>query len=608
VGLPGGSAAVADNATPVHKKFESCMKLWFWPAAVLLLLLSGCARQGNVTGGPKDTTPPGLDTLKSSPLYPLRFKERYIRLTFDEWVVLKNATQQVVISPPLAKNPKATLDKKTVVVDLGENVELRPNTTYTIQFGTAVADFHADNIAKDLRYVFSTGDLIDSMKVSGVAIDAFSAAPIENVTVMLYESESDSVVVREKPYYYARTDKNGQFTINNIKPGRFRCVGVDEGQTPDLKWQPKERIAPNDKWIVLSDSVSSQTAILKLYVNQAAPRRTDVNATRFGLIRLAYNTRLDTLPAFSPISEQGVIADSLKWRIERSDDSLLFWYDYPATTPVAWKLKIGERDTVPIKAINRADFVTKNKLMPADQVRPASKGGRISSNNRTPTTPPAGGAVTPPTTPVPAPVKVVTQHFKQPFNWDFNIPIEAMDTTKWILMRDTVSLRTFTVTQDSLRPRRLIFEKVWVPDASYQLMLLPGAITGWWQAANVDTLRLTFNVIGEKQLGTLNLSVENIQPGQSYLLQLLNGKNVVEERRFKAGATMEKLIFKHLPTAKYTAQLIEDRNRNGRWDTGNYFESRSPEAVWRKELEALKANWELEAVFDASDTKGKKKK
>jgi uncharacterized protein (DUF2141 family) len=581
------------------------MKLWFWPAAILLLLLSGCARQGNITGGQKDTTPPGLDTLKSSPLYALRFKERYIRLTFDEWVVLKNATQQVVISPPLAKNPKVTLDKKTVVVDLGENVELRPNTTYTLQFGTAVADFHADNIAKDLRYVFSTGEFIDSMKVTGVAFDAFSADPIENVTVMLYESEADSVVVREKPYYYARTDKNGQFTINNIKPGRFRCVGIDEGQTPDLKWQPKERIAAHDKYVVLTDSVPTQTVVLKLYVNEAPLRRTDMNASRFGLIRLAYNTRPDTLPEFRPISDQPAITDSLKWLVERSEDSLLYWYDYTASTPIAWKLKIGDRDTISIKVLNRADFVSKNRLVPADLVRPASKGGR--SNNRTPPAPVQNAAIPPTTTPVAVPVKVISQHFQQPFNWDFNLPIEAVDTTKWILTRDTVSLRTFSVTKDSLRPRRLVLNKVWVPDASYQLVLLPGAITGWWQAQNLDTLRITFNVIGEKQLGTLNLSVENVQAGQHYSLQLLNGKNIVDERRFKAATSMEKLIFKYLPAAKYTVQLVEDRNDNGRWDTGNFFERRNPEVVWRKELETLKANWELEASIDVSDTKQQKK-
>jgi uncharacterized protein (DUF2141 family) len=583
------------------------MKFSFAPL-LLLLLLGGCARQGNITGGLKDTTPPGLDTLQSTPLYALRFNERYIRLTFDEWVVLKNAAQQVTISPPLAKNPKVSLDKKTVVVDLGEDPGLRPNTTYTVQFGTAVADFHADNIAKDLRYVFSTGDVIDSLSVSGVALDAFSGDPIENVTVMLYESDFDSIVVKEKPYYYARTDKSGQFTISNVKPGRFRCVGVDEGQTPDLKWQPKERIAPADKPIELSDSVKTNSVVLRLYVNEARPRRTEVNSNRYGLIRLGYNTRPDTLPQLSPISDNAALSNSFKWIIERSDDSLLVWYDYLTDAPTLWKLKTGETDTVAIKALNRADFVSKHKLLPADQVRPAGKAGRAGRTPNTPT-PNSPTPTTPnPNTPTPNTPNApkVIQHFRQPYLWDFNAPIESVDTSKWLLVRDTVSLRTFSVKVDSLKPRRLVFSKVWVPDATYQLTLLPGAITGWWQVSNQDTLRITFNVNGEKQLGALSLSIEQLKPGQSYYFQLQNGKTVVEERRFTAATNTERIQIKYLPTAKYTVQLVEDTNGNGRWDTGNYFARRAPEVIWRKELEALRANWELEAVFEATDSKEKK--
>ena len=115
---------------------------YYLPAAIFLavLVFFACARQGAPTGGPKDTTPPQVDSIASSPNFSTRFQESRIQLTFDEWIVLKDAPTQVLISPPLAKRPDITLKGKTVVVKFAEGEVLRPKTTYTINFGNAVVD------------------------------------------------------------------------------------------------------------------------------------------------------------------------------------------------------------------------------------------------------------------------------------------------------------------------------------------------------------------------------------------------------------------------------------------------------------------------------------
>ena len=150
-----------------------------------LLLLSSCARQGAPTGGPKDTTPPRVDSLASTPNYAVRFQEKKIELRFDEWVTLSDVATQVVVSPPLRTKrvPDISLKGKTVVVEIPENDTLRPNTTYTINFGNAIKDLHEGNPAKDLRFVFSTGDFIDSLSVAGIVTDAYKLEPVENVAV-----------------------------------------------------------------------------------------------------------------------------------------------------------------------------------------------------------------------------------------------------------------------------------------------------------------------------------------------------------------------------------------------------------------------------------------
>ncbi len=190
---------------------------------------------------------------------------------------------------------------------------------------------------------------------------------------------------------------------------------------------------------------------------------------------------------------------------------------------------------------------------------------------------------------------------------DFNAPLSALDTAKWLLTYDSVNTKEFKVAMDSLLPRRLVFSHRWGTGA-HQLTLLPGAVTDLYGTANADTLRRLVNGLPPKQLGGLNLTVKDLKPGMSYLLQLLNGSNAEEERRFSAAQTEQKFAFANLPAATYTAQVIEDRNGNGRWDTGDYDAHRQPEPLYTKKLDPLRANWEVEAGISAAGVLDQKKK
>ncbi len=252
-------------------------RIVFFPGIVLLL--AACARPVAPEGGPKDSQPPRIDTLRSSRNYSTRFNPRKIDLSFDEWVVLKDAANQVVVSPPLQKRPDVTLKGHTVSVKLDKDEVLHPNTTYTINFGTAVQDLHENNPAKDLRFVFSTGDFIDSLTVSGRVTDAYTCDLADNVAVMLYENLADSAVQKELPYYFAYADKAGQFQIQNVKAGTFRCVAVEMADNYKLKWNPSsERMGFPDTLITLPDTgkvylqlkISKKTPAQRLLQRDAA--------------------------------------------------------------------------------------------------------------------------------------------------------------------------------------------------------------------------------------------------------------------------------------------------------------------------------------------------
>jgi hypothetical protein len=220
------------------------------------MALFACARQGAPTGGPEDVTPPKVDSSLSTPNFSTRFNQKKIVLSFDEWIVLADVGTQVVISPPLLtkKVPDVTLKGKTITVVIPEQETLRPNTTYTINFGTSIKDYHKGNPAKDLRFVFSTGDFLDSLTVKGTIVDALSGEPIENISFFLYDKFEDSITIKEKPFYFAKTDKTGQFLIENVKKGTFKCVAVED-LDQNLRWTGAlERVGFPDSLFVVSDT------------------------------------------------------------------------------------------------------------------------------------------------------------------------------------------------------------------------------------------------------------------------------------------------------------------------------------------------------------------
>jgi len=569
----------------------------------LCVFWSACARQGAPAGGPKDTRPPEVDTLASTPNFTTRFNRRKIELKFDEWVVLADQATQIVVSPPLAKRPDVVLKGKTVVLTFDKDEELRPQTTYTINFGTAVRDFRENNPANNLRFVFSTGDFIDSLSFKGVVSDALTGEPVENVAVMLYENQSDSAIVLERPYYFARTDKIGLYEFDNLRAGTFRVVAIEDADQ-NLRWGGEtERIAFLDSTIVLNDSL--QKAInLVLFKNRPKFRLTGQNTARYGLAKLGFNTPLDTFE-FQIIAPEGIST----WA-EKTSDSLMLWYDLPGID-TSWSIVFSnpskearsgdsvsaKLDTVLVKKLPRSAFLESHRIGFDDAPPPAAP-------------PPARGkslgAKSPP--PKPQVVKTIVQPFSAPAKLAFNYPLSAFDTSRWLLELDTVPLRQFSVSNDSGRLRHLVMATDWQQGKTYSLTLLPGAITDYWGVPNADTLQRIFNVLVEKQLGTIALSLEKLRPGTSYVLQIMNGNTVEAEWAFLADSESKSRSFPQLQVASYSLRLLEDLNGNGRWDTGDYWKKRQPESIFTKKLDPLRANWELEVKFSPETINEKKRK
>ncbi len=231
-------------------------KTIFYITLIIIVLFSGCAQIGTLSGGEKDTIPPKF-IRSNPPEQGLNFSENKITLTFDEFFVLDNLKSVFLSSPPLLKKPDFKIKRKSLVIKLNE--KLKDTTTYTFLFGNAIKDYHAGNKMNDFRFVFSTGKKLDTLEISGRIIDAKTHEAREGFLVMLYKNYNDSTPIKEKPYYIAKTDTSGRFKINFIKSGKYRIFGLKDNDANFNFNLPTEKIAFIDSFIV--PKVKTETKI-----------------------------------------------------------------------------------------------------------------------------------------------------------------------------------------------------------------------------------------------------------------------------------------------------------------------------------------------------------
>ena len=192
----------------------------------MTIVFFSCAQILNPGGGAKDTTAPRV--VKYIPdSAAINFKGKEINIAFDEYIQLRDLNSQLIVSPPLETQPEVKLVKNKII-NLEFKEPLKDNTTYTINFGNAIADITEGNVKENFQYVFSTGSFIDSLSLTGSVMYAQDLKTEKNVLVMLYSDFSDSVVFKRKPDYFGKTKADGSFQINNIRSGKYKVVALKD--------------------------------------------------------------------------------------------------------------------------------------------------------------------------------------------------------------------------------------------------------------------------------------------------------------------------------------------------------------------------------------------
>jgi hypothetical protein len=511
--------------------------------AFQIIFLLSCASPKAPTGGPKDETPPAIISEESTPNKQTFFKDNKVTITFDEWISLKEVNTQLVISPFLQESPEVTMKGKSIIINLPDS--LKAETTYTFNFGNAIADLNEGNILENFSFTFSTGAVLDSSKVSGNVIDVVTMKPAENIWVMLYPVGEDSAVYKHKPDYVAKTNKEGKWSMENIRPDSFNVVALKDDNLNFLYDQETELFGWRDEIVFTAEPYSVVPEILVFPKEKRALIR-EVSHPNPGWINLVIDAPLPKPePIFSPAIEGPVKA----W----SGDTLKIWYN-PQNNYAGNVILNNDTSQIRLSA---------GALRNALPFRISPLTGRLHSS---------GSA------------QFLT-----------SVPVVTLDTSKITLGNDSLGNIAYMISVDSMDVRKINVKGEWNAPARYTLTFLPGATTDVWGRAN-DTIRQYIVVLPPDQFGNLKLSIDGLDSTRQYLVLIKNGELVTEHLTIQN--LKEKQIQKGaLLPATYTIEIIEDLNRNNTWDTGVYEMRRQPEHKMIFKLEALRASWDLEATI-----------
>ncbi len=519
---------------------------------LFVLVLVSCAKRGSITGGDKDTIAPVLKASFPKNLT-TNFNGKEIKLVFDEYVKLKNVNKQLIVSPPMKNQPDILPYNASKVITIKIKDTLKPNTTYSFNFGQSIEDNNEANPYSQFKYVFSTGTYIDSLKINVKVKDALEKKAANFVSIMLYEVNekfNDSTIYKETPRYITNTlDSLKVVQIENIKAGKYLLVALkDNGNN---KFNPKtDKIGFQKQYITIPNDTIFELALFKEKLPFKAIKPTQESANRL-LMGYEGNPK----GAKVTVKNGAEIIPSIVTQFPKKD-SLQVWFK---------PIKADSLHVAVSKDKFKEDFTVKLKKQKADTL---SISAEFTGN----------------------------LPLREKFTLNSNIPLLNFDKSK-ISIKNKDSLAVdFTIENDEFHQKLLLnFKKE--PLEKYQISFLPGALTDFYEKQNT-ILKYTIATKNSSDYGNLKVILEHVKKFP-VIVELTDkeGKVIATEYTEKNNI----VEFLAVEPAVYTLRIIYDDNKNGIWDTGSYLEKRQTEEViyFPKEID-VRANWDVEQPFELS--------
>ena len=512
----------------------------------LCLILASCANIKPRTGGEKDTTAP-IDTVYKPLNLTTSFTGNQFSITFDEYVQLKDVNNQLIVSPPLEKRPEIKVKNKTLTVSWDE--ELKANTTYSFNFGEAIADYNEGNIARGIQYVFSTGTFIDSLGIAGRVLDAYTLKPVPNCKILVHNILADSSLQTNRPYYFSITNNEGAYSVGYMKPGTYAVYALND-ENQNFVLDAGEALGFRDSEVTLSDS----SIVLSDFMLSTPPETTqyiqDYSRDSTGFVRFQLAVEPDSL-GFEVIGHP-----EAQWTqyVDQQSDSTYFWLlgdEYNSELDLRVFAAGGLDDTINIQSFEVPERPFR--------VEPAQK-GKVNGRD--------------------------TLYFKSS-RW-----LELDSTAFHGLFRDSLAI-PFQMGRDE-DPREYWIHASLEDGATYRWETHPGFLRsreGW----STDTIRIDISTHATDHYGSITLLLQEFRTDIPLILEVESKNGNVVRREFVKD---ERVNLGRLVPAQYTLRLIEDLNQNGQWDSGNFEKHIQPEPIhYLPQVVNLRSNWEMEFTW-----------
>ena len=518
---------------------------------VLILSSIRCANIQQPTGGPRDSIAPILLNEEPKNLS-TNFMERQITLSYDEFIRLNNPLREISISPEMESMPEFKVRRRDLEILLPDS--LAENTTYVINFGKAIADNNEGNPVLDYSYVFSTGDRIDSLSITGRVINAETNEPEMDVSVLLIPVSQDSIFGKRKANVFARTDSSGNFRLNYLRENEYRIYALKELNNDRIYNSADESIG----FIKDSINLRGDTTGIHLWISREVPKEFKVLDRKIdrdsrismifnqpledGHVRITYPDSLDInkLLYFNPQGDSAFLwvsdltFDSIKFQVLKDDKVL---------------------DSILIRR-PAADRYTRNLII---------------TNNLN---------------------RNMVNQIKQ-LRLFATAPIRTIDRNKIVLKEDSLAITNYQITKDSSDERKISIRYNWKPQKDYELTLENEAFTGYFSEINEKTVT-TFTLDESARYGHLSFQIQIPDSINQYIVELIDEEN---KEAFKQDIiqTDTNLVYRNFLEGKYRLKITYDTNSNGRWDPGNLHLKIQPERVWYYDkIFNIRANWEQE--------------
>ncbi|MDO9153010.1 MAG: Ig-like domain-containing domain [Paludibacter sp.] len=574
-------------------------------AVFIGLVVYSCANKAQgPTGGPKDETPPKV--MKSTPLNgALNFKKKEVHIVFDENISIEKATENVIISPPQLKQPEVKGNGKTVTVQFME--ELLDSTTYTINFGNSIVDLNEKNALKDYRFSFSTGNEIDTLRISGTLINADDLNPVSNVVVGIYREDDDSVFFVKPFLRIAKTNENGRFTIDNIKAGKYKIFALGD-INQDYFYQQGENVAMLDSMITptfrieqMQDTIWKDSTVIDSvrtfmgtrylpddivlrYFKESKKRQSLLKNERkiSQSFSLFFNTTLPKLPEIKPINFEW----EGKYILQKNNtlDSLTYWI----TDSVVYA-----RDTLEMAVTYLINDVLSLPETRTDTISVIMRRARVNPKAKQPSVKQivAGENYYKFTTNLSGTFDVYKK-----INLLFEAPLATYDLTKINLSQkvDTIlKPLMFIWKQTDSTLMKYSIDYKWEPEKMYVLKIDSAAFYSMYKNSS-DKFSNQFKITSLDEYSSIKVMLAEFD--STAIIQVLDNKDVVVNSK---PALKKGVLFEHLKPGDYFLRMYLDKNKNGKWDTGYFLTHNQPEEViyYPKKL-SLRANWEFEETWD----------